>query len=108
MSGAFDLFYAVLAVIVVVIVAVIVRAVRLTNASIATASQNLHLRNPDAARSLGDRIRERELPCPQRGDEMFARLNTENRYQCDACDADFEGPPHIQSNPGSTGLTGPG
>jgi predicted RNA-binding Zn-ribbon protein involved in translation (DUF1610 family) len=109
MSGAFDLFDASLAVIVVVIVAVIVRAVRLTNASIVTGSQNLHLRNPDAARSLGNRIRERQLPCPQCGDEMFALLGTANRYKCDACDAAFEGPPHMSvGNPASTGLTGPG
>jgi len=95
MLGVFDLFYVSLAVIVVVIIAFIVRAVRLTNASLATASYHLNLTNPDVARSLVDQIRRRELPCPRCGHDTFALLGTENRYKCDTCDFDFEGPAHI-------------
>jgi ribosomal protein L37AE/L43A len=78
--------------IVVVIIAFIVRAVRLTNAAVTAASQDLHLSNPDAARSLVDRTREREVPCPRCGNDTSLRLGPENRYKCDTCDLDFEGP----------------
>jgi ribosomal protein S27AE len=99
MSGAFDLFFVLLAVLVVVIIAFVVRAVRLTNASIATASRLVNLTNPDAVRSLVDRIRERESTCPRCGAETFALLGTENRYKCDLCNLDFEGPPPIPGSP---------
>jgi ribosomal protein S27AE len=99
MSGTFDLFFVLLAVLVVVIIAFIVRAVRLTNASIANASRHVNLTNPDVARSLVDRIRQREVPCPRCGGGTFALLGTENRYRCDLCHLDFEGPPHIPGSP---------
>jgi ribosomal protein S27AE len=94
-----DLFHVSLAALVVVIVAFIVRAVRLTNASISTASRHVNLTNPDTARSLVDRMRERELPCPRCGHDTFAQLGTGNRYTCHTCHFDFEGPAHI---PGSS------
>lgn len=95
MLGAVTLFYVSLAVLVVVITVFIVRAVRLTHASLASASHHLNLTNPDIARSLADQIRGRELPCPRCGHDTFALLGTENRYTCDSCDFDFEGPAHI-------------
>ena len=96
MPGAFDLFYvSLMAVIVVVVIAFIVRAVRLTNVSLATASRHLNLTNPDVARSLVDRICRLDLPCPRCGHDTFTLLGTENRYKCDTCDFDFEGPAHI-------------
>ena len=97
--GALDLFYVSLALIVVVIAAFIVRAVRLTNASLALASRQVNLTNPDAARAVVDQIRGREVLCPQCGGQTFALLGTENRYQCESCEFAFEGPEHI---PGSS------
>jgi ribosomal protein S27AE len=94
-----DLFYVSLALLVVAIVAFIVRAVRLTNASLSAASRHMDLTNPDVARSVVDRMRERELPCPRCGRDTFAQLGTGNRYRCHTCHVDFEGPPHI---PGSS------
>jgi hypothetical protein len=96
--GAFDLFYLLLVAPVVIIVAFIVRAVRLTNASIATASRHVNLTNPDVATSVIDQMRGRELPCPQCGGETFALLGTGNRYTCEVCHVEFEGPAHIPSS----------
>jgi predicted RNA-binding Zn-ribbon protein involved in translation (DUF1610 family) len=99
MFDSFDLLWVVLAILVAVIVAFIVRAVRLTRAKLATASRHLNLSNPDVARSVVDRMRGQELPCPRCGQETFARLGTENRHTCDACGGDFEGPAHIAASP---------
>jgi len=86
----------------VVIVAFIARAVRLTNASIALASRRVDLTNPDVARLVASALRERELPCPQCGQETFALLGVEHRYKCDSCNFEFEGPAHIpDANPTS-------
>ena len=84
------------------IVAFIVRAMRLTNASIALASRRVDLTNPDVARSVASALGERELPCPQCGQETFALLGVEHRYKCDGCNLEFDGPPHIpDANPRS-------
>jgi ribosomal protein S27AE len=98
MPAAFDLFYVLLAVIAVVVIAFIVRAIRLTTASIATASRHVDLTNPDVARSVADEMRERELLCPRCGNGTFALLGTGNRYQCHSCHFDFEGPAHIPAS----------
>ena len=99
MPGPFDLFYVSLALIVVTIAAFIVRAVRLTNASLTMAARHVDLTNPDVARSVVEQIRGRELRCLRCGGQTFARLGTENRYQCESCHFTFTGPAHI---PGST------
>jgi hypothetical protein len=94
-----DLFYVSLGVVVVTICTFIVRTVRLTNASIAMASRDVDLTNPDVARSVVDQMRGRELPCPRCGRPTFALLGTGSRYKCEICDFDFTGPAHI---PGSS------
>ena len=78
-----DLYYVALAVIVLTIVAFVVRAVRLTNASMSTASRLLNLTRPDIARRLVEEIRVLQVPCDRCGQQTFALLGTENRYKCE-------------------------
>lgn len=99
MPGQIDVVYVLAAVIAAVVVTFIVRAVRLTNASITTASRHVNLANPDAARSVAEQIRRREVPCPRCGCDTFALLGTGTRYQCETCAFEFEGPAHIQDSP---------
>jgi formamidopyrimidine-DNA glycosylase len=99
MPSDLALFYVALGLIVTVIAAFIARAVRLTQASLRTASRHVDLTNPDVARSVADEIRRREVPCPQCGGETFALLGTGNRYEREICHLTFIGPPHI---PGSS------
>jgi hypothetical protein len=99
MAGDLALFYVALGLTVTVIVAFIVRAVRLTQASLRTASRHVDLTNPDVATSVTNEIRRREVPCPRCGGETFALLGTGNRYECEICRFTLTGPAHI---PGSS------
>ena len=99
MLGALDLFNLSLALIVVAIAVFIIRAVRLTSASVALASREVNITNPDVARAVVDHVRGREVLCPRCGGQTFVLLGTENRYRCEICDFAFEGPAHI---PGSS------
>jgi tRNA(Ile2) C34 agmatinyltransferase TiaS len=90
-----DLFYVLLALIVVAIVTVIARAVRLTNASLTAASRNINLTHPDVARRLVDEIRGKDVLCARCGRPMSTLLGTGNRYRCDTCQFEFEGPAHM-------------
>jgi DNA-directed RNA polymerase subunit RPC12/RpoP len=90
-----DLVYVAAGAMALAVVAFIVRAVRLTNASIASASRRVDLTNPDVARSVIRALDERDVPCPRCGHETFALLGTETRYKCDSCNFEFDGPPHI-------------
>jgi ribosomal protein S27AE len=99
MPGDLALFYVALGLMVTVIAAFIARAVRLTQASLRTASRHVDLTNPDVARSVADEIRRREIPCPRCGGETFALLGTGNRYECEICHLTLTGPAHI---PGSS------
>jgi hypothetical protein len=93
----FDLFGLALATLIVTIVVVIVRAVRLTNASIATASRDIPLSQPDVAARLINQMRGRDVRCPRCGQPACAALGTGNRYLCEngTCRQEFEGPEHF-------------
>ena len=93
-----DLFNVTLALLVLVIVAFVVRAVRLTSASISTASRHLNLTRPDIARRLVEEIRAREVPCERCGRQTFALLGTEDRYKCETCHFEFQGPAHMPAH----------
>jgi hypothetical protein len=96
---AVDGFWVLVALIAVAIVAVIVRAVRLTNASMAEGFPRVDSHNARAAWALVNQIRGRDLPCPRCGQDSLALLGTGNRYQCDSCAFEFDGPAHIPGSP---------
>jgi hypothetical protein len=92
----FDLFGLALAALIVTIIAVIVRAVRLTCASIAAASRDIPLSQPDVAMRLVNQIRSLDVRCPRCGQPACTALGTGNRYLCEneMCRQEFEGPAH--------------
>ena len=95
--GSINLFYLAIAGIAVAVAAAIVRAVRLTGAARDEASRHINLTRPDVARQLIDAIRAREVPCARCGRSTVAILETRNRYRCETCLFEFEGPAHIPS-----------
>jgi DNA-directed RNA polymerase subunit RPC12/RpoP len=46
-------------------------------------------------RKLAKRIRERDVRCPRCNRQSSAVLGTQNRYKCDSCWHEFEGPEHM-------------
>lgn len=90
-----DLFNVSLALLVLAIVAFVVRAVGLTKASISNASRHLNLTQPEVARRLVEEIRARNVPCERCGQQTFAMLGTGDRYKCETCHVEFQGPPHM-------------
>ena len=90
-----DLFDVSLGLLVLAIVVFIVRAVRLTNASISNASRHLNLTQSEVARRVVDEIRATDVPCQRCGLQTFAMLGTGDRYTCETCDFEFQGPPHM-------------
>jgi DNA-directed RNA polymerase subunit RPC12/RpoP len=86
-------FYIVLGIMVAAIVGFIVKAVRMTNAEIHKKMGPL----PDEwkMKKAIEEIRKRDISCPRCGKQTFAMLGTQNRYKCDTCNHEFEGPDHI-------------
>lgn len=95
MPGPLDLFYISFAVIVVTVVTVIVRAVRLTKTSLMDASRHVNPADRGVARRLIEEIRGRDVPCTRCGHQTSTCLGTDDRYKCDSCHFEFEGPAHM-------------
>ena len=49
----------------------------------------------DEARRLAEEIRSRDVRCPRCDRQSSALLGTNNRYKCDTCNHEFEGPEHM-------------
>ena len=86
-------FNIILGIMVVAIVVFIVRAVRKTKAEIYKGL------GPEPGerriRQAIKEIRERDIRCPHCGRQSSAMLGTGNKYKCDTCNHEFEGPSHI-------------
>ena len=50
----------------------------------------------DEARKLAELIRARDIRCLRCNQQSSALLGTKNRYKCDLCNYEFEGPEHIE------------
>lgn len=91
----FDWIALLIAGLVIAIAVVIVRAVRLTNATIEQSRPIVPLSQPDAVERVVDRLRRIDVRCPECGDETVGMLGTRNRYRCEQCGAELDGPDHI-------------
>ena len=85
-----DWFNITLIALVLGIVALIVFAVRKTINQIKESGVS-----GEDARKLAKRIRERDVRCPRCNRQSSALLGTQNRYKCDSCYHEFEGPEHM-------------
>ena len=103
----FDVFFLSLALIVMVIAAFIIRAVRLTNASLRSASRHQNLMHAEVARRVIEEMRAKDVRCGRCGGQTFALLETEDRYRCETCSLEFEGPAHIPNVAFEDGLDAP-
>ena len=82
----------------VVIAVVIVRAVRLTKATIERARPSVPLSQPDAVERAVDRLRRIDVRCPRCGEQTVAMLGTRNRYRCEQCPVEIDGPDHLATD----------
>ena len=87
---------------VVVIAVVIVRAVRQTRATIEGARPFVPLSQPDAVERVVDRLRRIDVRCPRCGEQTVAMLGTRNRYRCEQCPVELDGPDHLATDAGPT------
>jgi ribosomal protein S27AE len=87
----------------VVIAVVIVRAVRQTRATIEGARPFVPLSQPDAVERAVDRLRRIDVRCPQCGGQTVLMLGTRNRYRCEQCAVELDGPDHLATDAGPTG-----
>jgi tRNA(Ile2) C34 agmatinyltransferase TiaS len=55
----------------------------------------VNLDDEAVARSVVDRLRERDVRCPRCGGETIALIGTSRRYRCEDCGAAFDGAPHV-------------
>lgn len=96
----FDWFNLLVAGLAVVIAVVIVRAVRLTKATIEGARPSVALSQPDAVDRAVERLRRIDVRCPRCGEQTVAMLGTRNRYRCEQCGAELDGPDHLSTGAG--------
>jgi ribosomal protein S27AE len=81
----------------------IARAVRLTKATIERARPSVALSQPDQVERAVDRLRRIDVRCPRCGEQTVAMLGTRNRYRCEQCAVELDGPEHLAIDAGPTG-----
>ena len=95
-----DWFWGLVGLFILAIAFFIVRAVRIT---LGEVRRNAAARPGMDPRALADEIRSRRVPCPRCGGESFFLLATGNRYRCESCRREFEGPDHLDADGGNGG-----
>lgn len=85
-----DWFNLILIALVLLIVVFIARAIRKTTGELSQSGLS-----GEEARRLAEQIRKRDVRCPQCDRQSSAMLGMKNRYKCDTCNHEFEGPEHM-------------
>jgi DNA-directed RNA polymerase subunit RPC12/RpoP len=94
----FDWFTIILALMVLSIVLVIVNAVKRTKTEIDERfKRSTPTERERDMRKLADEICSRDVRCSRCGEQAIALLGTGNKYKCETCNHEFDGPEHISS-----------
>ena len=94
----FDWFTLIIIAFAAVIVIFIIKAVRQTKAEIDQKLKGVDpAKRDEVTMKLVEKIRSQDVRCTRCGRQTHNVWGTTNKYKCDSCNHEFEGPPNVLS-----------